>query len=1363
MEKYYRNNTTPTKSICLQALSWKPVDEEINDELVYNIYLFGITSEQKSISVLISGFTPYFYVKIPDELQGKWRDFQTNELKNHLIRKLYRNKDGLLKITVVEKKNIYGFTNETKYQFLKLIFKNEETMKKTKYMLAPSYGRPKPNIPSITRKDLDFELFEANIDPYIRLCHQKDIKLSGWINIDKYVNEENEYSRCQIDISTKWNNLEPSNRKDISNIRIASFDIECISYQAKITHKNIFPNHQKENDKITQIGITFYDYATKQRVEYIATNKANNDIKMHSDKFIIDEYDNEKEVILGWINTMKKMDPDIVMGYNSNNFDWKYIYERCKFLNIELYLFKISRLHDYPSKWIADQKLSSSARGENVFNYLDSSGIINTDLMTVIKQNYKLPGYKLNEVAQEFIGDQKEDLSPADLFQMADGTDKEILEVLTYCVKDCTLLIDILLKKCIISNTIAMSCVCHVPYDFIEYKGQQVKVHSQLLYESRLNDYLVPTIPYKEASADDEEEKFTGATVLEPTPGAYFEPVSGLDFASLYPSIMIANNYSYETMVKNKDFDNIEGVEYKDIVWKEDEGKENERTECVRFVQNKKGILPTMLEKLWMERKSIKKEMKKAKANMKEATDPEIIKQYENEYEVLDGFQLAMKVSMNSIYGFTGANFGRLPEKRIAAATTAEGRRMIRQCKDYLLENFDCEVVYGDSVADYTPVFIMHNSELKIIQIKDLEKLTMNVWKLIDDSDKECIDVSNENIFTWSDNGWTHLKSIIRHKLHESKNMIRVLTHTGLVDVTDDHSLLREDKTEVSPKNVNIGDTLLHYKNPINSNSYNSVFTKKITWEEAKVMGFFFGDGSCGYYNCNSGNKASWALNNKDIQLLEKYKTLCECAYPEFSWVIYNTVKSSNVYKLSLNENENKNKVNFIKNYRNLFYNFDKNKIIPDCIINNEPEIREAFLEGLYDADGDKDTNGYVRIDQKSQISACQIKWLFESLGYNTSINTRKDKLNIYRITASFNKNRKKTSEIKKLDKIEYDGYVYDLTTSNHHFAAGIGNMIVHNTDSVYVKFKTEHDPQSRKHMVDIFAISERAGEELSNLFRKPIEMEFEKVMYPFIIFSKKRYACVIYTNIDYYDYIDYKGIQVVRRDNCPFVKEKSIEIFKLLLLEKDIDKAVQLARKYIQDLLNGNVPIKDLVISKALKGWGSYEFDKQFICNTCGKRWYINVEEDKKIKKKYSVNYWDNYNPKKTLKDNLDLFKTMNHYCFECKAETAFDNNIANIPHVALARKMEKRDQYNCPQVGERVPYVFKKTSSKRDTQFQKVEDPKYLVQNKIEIDYEYYWEHQFKSAVETIFEPILKENLRDRLYGGIIEEAPKKKSKKN
>ena len=187
----------------------------------------------------------------------------------------------------------------------------------------------------------------------------------------------------------------------------------------------------------------------------------------------------------------------------------------------------------------------------------------------------------------------------------------------------------------------------------------------------------------------------------------------------------------------------------------------------------------------------------------------------------------------------------------------------------------------------------------------------------------------------------------------------------------------------------------------------------------------FFGDGSCGYYNCNSGNKYSWAINNSDLEVLNYYKNLCEKVYCH-DLKINNTLESSNVYKL-VSKGDTKS---YFTKYRSLFYN-NKNKIIPNKIFQSSIEVKEAFFQGMYDADGDKQLHkGKItskRIDQKSMISAMCLYYLGISLGYNVSINTRKDKQQIFRIQYSKSKFRKNPHAIKKMYEIDYNGYVYIL------------------------------------------------------------------------------------------------------------------------------------------------------------------------------------------------------------------------------------------------------------------------------------------------------------------------------------------------
>jgi DNA polymerase delta subunit 1 len=321
-------------------------------------------------------------------------------------------------------------------------------------------------------------------------------------------------------------------------------------------------------------------------------------------------------------------------------------------------------------------------------------GVTQHDLMFIIKKEHKLESYTLNNVAQHFTGDVKDDLSPADIFKYNTGTAEQMALVVKYCVQDTWLLIDLIVKLRIITNNIGMSNITMVPMQYIELRGQQIRVHTQIAYETKKEGYLIPTMDYKPKSdvEDTEDEKFTGATVLNATPGAHFEPIAGLDFASLYPSIMIAHNYDYATIVEDPEFDNLDGVEYFDMNWEEDDldsdGNDIKRPINVRFVQNRMGIMPKILDRLWKERKAIRKQMKTLSSD-------------DSLYAVLNGVQLAIKVSMNSIYGFTGARYGRLPNKKIAAAVTACGRGMIAHSKKCAEEWYNCEVVYGDTDSIY--------------------------------------------------------------------------------------------------------------------------------------------------------------------------------------------------------------------------------------------------------------------------------------------------------------------------------------------------------------------------------------------------------------------------------------------------------------------------------------------------------------------------------------------------------------------------------------------------------------------------------------------------------------------------------------
>jgi hypothetical protein len=404
---------------------------------------------------------------------------------------------------------------------------------------------------------------------------------------------------------------------------------------------------------------------------------------------------------------------------------------------------------------------------------------------------------------------------------------------------------------------------------------------------------------------------------------------------------------------------------------------------------------------------------------------------------VLDKRQLGYKVTANSLYGQCGAKTSSFYDKDCAASTTATGRLLLTYAKKIIETCYNgricetetqgpvltkAEYIYGDSVTHYTPIYVKEDNrrrmersgnqsyfletqskentgKILICTIAELASIYGdNKWILCTEEgkqDKEFCEL--DGILTWSEKGWTPLHRVIRHILAPHKKIIRVLTHTGLVDVTDDHSLLTKEGNEISPKDLKVGDSLLHHELP-KPNEGNT-----ITEEEAMIMGFFFGDGSCGVYDTKCGLKATWALNNASTDIIDKYIDLCKNVYKDLDWVVMPTLESSGVYKISPRSKKYGSISNFVRMYRKKLY-FNNEKIIPLEIISGNLNIKKAFWEGMYDADGDK--NGF-RIDQKNQISAAYIYWLAESMGFKASINTRKDKLDIFRITLTEGKQRK--------------------------------------------------------------------------------------------------------------------------------------------------------------------------------------------------------------------------------------------------------------------------------------------------------------------------------------------------------------------
>jgi len=304
----------------------------------------------------------------------------------------------------------------------------------------------------------------------------------------------------------------------------------------------------------------------------------------------------------------------------------------------------------------------------------------------------------------------KDDVTPKDIFRMTNGSADDRAVIAKYCIQDCNLVHYLFNKADILTGFIEMAKICSVPINFLVMRGQGIKLTSYIAKKCREKRTLMPVI--EKGGLDD---GFEGAIVLDPKCDLYLDnPVACVDYASLYPSCMMSENFSHDSKVWTMEYDlagnlieetgekdekgdfiydNLSDYEYVDIEYDtyryirktpaSAAEKVKSGTKKCRFAQfpdGKRAIMPSILEELLGARKATRK----------------LIPQQTDEFmkNVLDKRQLGYKVTANSLYGQCGAKTSTFYEMDIAAATTATGRKLLTYAKRII------EECYGDAICN---------------------------------------------------------------------------------------------------------------------------------------------------------------------------------------------------------------------------------------------------------------------------------------------------------------------------------------------------------------------------------------------------------------------------------------------------------------------------------------------------------------------------------------------------------------------------------------------------------------------------------------------------------------------------------------
>lgn len=1347
--------------VSFQVIDWvSGVYDDEEGVSKYLIELFGRDIDNKSVYVKVKNFTPYFFI----EIDKKWSTVQIDTLLNYVKTRVSGNEkyrqleegyyvNNFIDYRIVEKHRFYGFTDYSKFKFMQLIFNNYESMR-----AFESVFRKKLFIHTLmkNKKPLKIQIYESNIEPMLRCMHTRKLGAVGWINIEtKNIKPVKDVKTCcDINIETVWTALNPIQNDKIQPFIIASYDIECDSADGS------FPN--PERDAVIQIGTTFSRVGEKECYrKHILTLGTCDEIP----DVEIESYQDEKKLLLAWVKLIRKSNPDIITGYNIFGFDFDYLYRRSKHLGIDIHFDKLSRLVDEHSIF-KEQKLESSALGQNIMKYYIMKGRVLIDLMKVLQRDFKLASYKLDYAASFFIKEQinklvinnelsqstiitksidgihegqyitiyyndgitdtkhmdgkkfqilelnkgdliinvdkngkesktqfynivvnniiddeimssgfkvfwcqaKDDISPQDIFRLQKGSSKDRAIIAKYCIQDCALVNKLLAKLSVVVNNIGMANVCNVPLSYLFMRGQGVKIFSLVSKKCREMNHLIKVVVKKQKKviteeeakkleleakeagnlekfatilskkgsnnydddedSEDDEGGYEGATVFDPVKGIHYDPIAVLDFSSLYPSSMIYRNLSHECYIDNPAYENIEGYKYYNITYYQ-----------TNLGEDGKPIKTPIVCKFAQKKDGTKgiipqilMELLSARGKYKKLMEAEKDPFLKSIYE---GLQLAYKTTANSLYGQTGAPTSPIYMKQIAASTTATGREMLEFSRTFIEDYYSklVNLVLHDKRKNFEKFFndmVEHLPMEKPVP----EKKFINPKEGFN-SKEEFLDMFYNTIKDLLEGYRIEPKVIYGDSVTGKMPVIirRKIMDEYIIEIKSIEDL---STTWKSYREFKIYDVGIHSKEQDDDIDFDVwsydgwTPVKRVIRHKTnkKIYGIFT---KSGYVEVSEDH--SLVKANGEIITPNKCKKGDLLLINDFNF------KQEELMNYKLNKSNPNRMVNQQYNYIGQCSHFPKEKVYVGEMI-APYNMEKVIFTGVCNCPEIKNRNEIVEI---------------KDLGY-------------------------------------IDDYVYDLETENHHFQAGVGNIVVHNTDSVFFKSNII-DMESGEKLMDKLALQITiqlgilASQTICIILPEPEAQAYEKTLWPFAILTKKRYVGNLYETDPNKYYQKSMGIVLKRRDNAPIVKVVFGGIIDQLLNKRSPEGAIAFTKKVLKNILSGKYPIDKFIITKTLK-------------------------------------------------------------------ETYADRT--RIVHAVLADRMAIRDPGNKPVSNDRIPYVYVQTKKKKvDLQGERVEHPDYVIKNNLKLDYLFYITNQIMKPCVQILELILDSNQAENIFGEYIRRA--------
>lgn len=484
----------------------------------------------------------------------------------------------------------------------------------------------------------------------------------------------------------------------------------------------------------------------------------------------------EKGIIMTFADVCGRMQPDIIVGFNDSAYDWPFLIQRA--FNKGYLSEFIHTFAGWPPSYQNDEdcykwhitsskvKISPSDTVEALFPKIP--GVLCVDVRTMLRKMFpQSEKTSLNHFLALCGLAAKNDLSPTDMWAIYESKNPEnMAKIASYCIVDALRCQELLLKNNIIDDRREVASLSFVSlYDAIQFADGQ-KVCNMLYAFAGMRQIVCSS-----RTTEQKYEKYPGATVFFPKKGlipdpskplSHNRPVGGLDFCSLYPSLIMTYNLSPEKFLKSPQGYDVHTVDF----------KTEQRQVTGHFVQHKNdlanyGLFPFILQELLFRRNAYKQLMQATAREIEESKkNNESVVDNEFKYNSFNSKQKALKIFMNTFYGEAGNHLSPFFLLPLAGGITAAGRSNINKIADWVCAQ-GYELRYGDTDSLYlmAPQSIFHqiDSDYETQKMTKQEYWNNMVMLSIKNLKELC---SNINIYLQNDNGTTHLKMAFEEVLY---------------------------------------------------------------------------------------------------------------------------------------------------------------------------------------------------------------------------------------------------------------------------------------------------------------------------------------------------------------------------------------------------------------------------------------------------------------------------------------------------------------------------------------------------------------------------------------------------------------------